>query len=188
MAKFAILTGSAIGKAIKSFGKAVATFKEREHQLAYSALNHAALENDPVYLNALYAMTPANYRGGLRAWAVAFGNVKFDETAERPFVYAKGKATNLPEALEIAPADYVKAQKPKEDKAFDEVAELEKVIKRFAEKGATMRTLNSLKLALSQAKLGLAPEEKKPAPIVGRAPEKAKARAPKAQKEMAAAA
>lgn len=185
MSKFTVLTGAAIGKAIASFGKQIATFKEREHQLAFSALNHVEIHNDPKYLNALYAATPANYRAGLRSWAGAFGRVTFDEKAETgPFVYAKGKTSDMDGAMAVAPADYVKAQKADTaEKAFDEVVELEKIIKRFAEKGATMRTLNSLKLALSQAKLGLAPEVEKPARIV-RPAKVAKVAAP----EMAAAA
>lgn len=189
MSNFAVLTGAAIGKAIASFGKQIATFKAREHQLAYSALNHVEMHNDPKYLNALYAATPANYRAGLRAWSAAFGRVSFDDKAESgPFVYAKGKTADMDGALAVAPADYVKAQKAETaEKAFDEVVELEKIIKRFAEKGATMRTLNSLKLALSQARLGLAPEAEKPAPIVNRAPKAPKAPKVPAQ-EMAAAA
>ena len=60
MTKFTVLSGSAIGKAIVSFGKAIGTFKAREHQLAFSAINHVDLHNDPKYLNALYTATPAN--------------------------------------------------------------------------------------------------------------------------------
>jgi hypothetical protein len=175
MTKFTILTGSAIGKAINAFGKTIATFKEREHQLAFSALNHVDLHNDPKYLNALYAATPANYRGGLSSWALAFGRVTFD-AKEGVFAYAKGKKSDLEAAMDVAPADYAKSQKEGAgEKAFDEIAELEKIIKRFAEKGASGRTLNALKGVLNVAKVGIVAETPKPAAIV----KKAKA-APKA--------
>lgn len=167
MSTFTILTGAAIGKAIVSFGKTISTFKEREHQLAFSALNHVDLHNDVKYLNALYDATPVNYRGGLVAWSTAFGRVTFDAKTG-VFAYAKGKKSDLEAAMAVAPADYAKAQKEGAgEKAFDEIAELEKMIKRFGEKGASMRTLNALKLALNEAKGNVVAV--RPAPIVRKA-------------------
>ncbi|MDR6954137.1 hypothetical protein J2X65_003505 [Ancylobacter sp. 3268] len=170
MTKFTILTGAAIGKAIAGFGKAIETFKAREHQLAFSALNHVDMHNDPKYLNALYAATPANYRGGLRLWATHFGAVKFDEKAESgPFVYAKGKTADMEGAMNTAPADFVKSQKgDAADKAFDMVVELERLLKRAGDKGAGLRELNAVKLAISSLK-GAEIVSAKPAPIVKKA-------------------
>ena len=78
MATFNVLKGAALGKAISGQGKAIATFTAREHQLAYSAIAHLDEHNDVKYLNALYDVTPVNYRAGLRAWAAAFSKAKFD--------------------------------------------------------------------------------------------------------------
>lgn len=107
MASFTVLTGSALSKAIVGQGKAIATFTAREHQLAYSALNHVELHNDVKYLNALFDVTPVNYRAGLVSWAKAFGKVSFDATA-KAFAYAKGKASDMEGALAVAPANYAK--------------------------------------------------------------------------------
>ena len=102
-------------------------------------------------------------------WSTAFGRVSFDSKAG-VFEYAKAKKSDLEAAMNIAPADYVKESNAKPEAAFDEIAELEKVIKRFAEKGASMRTLNALKAALSASKVGvIATEEPKAAPVVKKA-------------------
>lgn len=123
MTTFNILKGSALGKAIAGQGKAVATFTAREHQLAYSALSHMepasegkAPSNDPKYINALYAVTPANYRRGLVDWACAFGRVTFDKS-KGEFAYAKGKKADLDGALKVAPANFAKAAKKGVSKA-----------------------------------------------------------------------
>lgn len=105
MAKFEILTGKSLAKAIAGRGKQVATFTEREHQLAYSALNHVELHHCPSHLNALLAVTPTNYRAGLIGWAKAFGKVTFDVEA-KAFAFAKGKESNMAEAMNVAPAEY----------------------------------------------------------------------------------
>ncbi|EUB97291.1 hypothetical protein PMI07_000867 [Rhizobium sp. CF080] len=152
MAKFVVLTGSKLNSAINGFGKVVSTFSEREHQLAYSALNHVELHNDPKYLNALYAVTPVNYRKGLVSWSTAFGKVSFDK-ATSVFTYVKGKASKMDEAMEIAPANYERsAGKAKSEKEFDEVAYLEKVVSTLTEKGASPRILQAVKGALTLAK------------------------------------
>lgn len=144
MAAFAILTGKSLAKAIAGFGKVSATYAEKTHQLAYSALNHVELHNDACHLNGMYAVTPVNYRAALVKWAVAFGKVEFDAIA-LTFSYKKGKASDMPAALEISPADYVKASSTKTEPTFDEVEQLEKVIKRFADKGASKRMVAALK-------------------------------------------
>lgn len=186
MTKFTVLTGSAIGKAINAFGKTIATFKEREHQLAFSAINHVDLHNDVKYLNALYAATPANYRGGLSSWALAFGRVTFD-AKEGVFVYAKGKKSDLEAAMNVAPADYAKAQKGEtEGKPFDLADMVEKLIKRAGEKGASMRDLNALKVALQTIKGAEVVAAQKPAAIVRKAKPAAPVAVPAAEVREAA--
>lgn len=152
MAKFQVLTGSKLNNAINGFSKAVATFAEREHQLAYSALNHVELHNDPKYLNALFNVTPANYRNGLKSWATALGKVTFNAET-RMFEYAKGKVSDMTTAMEVAPANYEKAKgKQRAPAAFDEVAFLERMVKKMEEEGASPRVLQAVKGALTLAK------------------------------------
>ncbi|MCO5730095.1 hypothetical protein [Rhizobium sp. SSA_523] len=167
MAKFQVLTGAKLNNAINGFGKTVATFAEREHQLAYSALNHVELHNDPKYLNALYTVTPVNYRKGLVSWSTAFGKVSFNAES-RVFEYAKGKTSKMDEAMEIAPANYEKSKgKPRDEKTFDEVKYLEKVVQTLTEKNADPRVLQAVKGALTLAKTPAAaivePAPQKPA-------------------------
>lgn len=152
MAQFQILTGKALNAAIAGRAKAVATFTEREHQIAYSALHHVELHNDPKYLNALYAVTPANYRKGLRSWSAAFGKVKFDDKAGE-FVYVAGKKSNMEGALEVAPANYEKAAGKKSDGGdFDEVTYLERVLKKLEDNKANPRTIQAMRGVLTVAK------------------------------------
>lgn len=151
MAKFQVLTGKALTSAIAGRAKAIATFTEREHQIAYSALNHVELHNDPKYLNALYSVTPANYRGGLRAWAMAFGKVSFDgESGE--FAYAKSKTSDMVQAMEIAPANYQKTTKAKADTAFDEIKHVEASLKKLTDNGASPQVIKAMEGVLRVAK------------------------------------
>lgn len=178
MAKFVVLTGSKLNSAISGFGKTVSTFAEREHQLAYSALNHVELHNDPKYLNALYAVTPVNYRKGLVSWSTAFGKVSFN-TESRAFEYAKGKTSKMTEAMEIAPANYEKAAgKAKAKGDFDEVKYLEKVVAKLEEEGASPRVLQAIKGALTLARTPAAAivtpaKAEKPAKVKAAKPAKA---------------
>jgi len=140
------------------------------------------------------AATPTGYRGGLRTWTVAFGPVSFDDKAENgPFTYQKGKTSDLPGAMAVAPADYAKESKASAPKAFDEAQELERVYKRFSDNNASARTLSVLKSLLNQTKVGLvaSSEAPEPAKVVKSAP-KAKTVKAKTVKvpaiEMAAAA
>lgn len=152
MANFQVLTGSKLGNAIKGFGKTVATFSEREHQLAFSALNHIELHNDEKYLNALFAVTPANYRKGLVSWATAFGKVSFDAD-ERVFKLAKSKKSDMEQAMQIAPANYEKAKNATAEVTFDEQKYLEGVVKKLTDKGADPRVLQAVKGALNLYKV-----------------------------------
>ncbi|UDF29371.1 UNVERIFIED_ORG: hypothetical protein LHK14_17935 [Roseateles sp. XES5] len=112
MAKFEIITGKALKSAIAGRGAQIATFTQREHQLAVSALAHLGEHNDVIYVQALYDMSPANYRTGLRKWFLEFGKCTF-KAAESgqggTFVYAKSKPSNIEGAMEIAPANFEKA-------------------------------------------------------------------------------
>ena len=169
MSKFEVLNGSAIGKAITSFGKAITSHKAREHQVAYSAIAHMepkeegkAPSNDPKYLNALYAATPANYRAGLKNWALAFARVRFDDKAENgPFVYNPKGTADLVGAMDVAPADYAKATSDKAAAPLNLVKAIEGLIKKAIEANVSARELNALKLCLS----GLQNGEMKSAPV-----------------------
>ena len=150
MAKFEILTGAALGKAIKSRGAAIKTFKEREHQLAYSALNHVEMHGDAKYLNALLEITPANYRAGLVKWSAAYGKVKFDANA-KAFGPAMKKKSDMEAALAIAPADFVRDSKAKDAKAFDEVKAIQRLIEKCKDEGVNSRTIAALEGCLKVA-------------------------------------
>lgn len=136
MTKFAILTGKALKSAIASRGKQIASFTEREHQLAVSALAHVAEHNDVCYVQALYDMTPANYRPGLRKWFMEFGKVGFDAKALK-FTYVKTKVFNIEGAIEVAPANFEKAVREKsgEQSAFDQVKFLTRALAVLQDKG-----------------------------------------------------
>lgn len=110
MNAFTILTGKTLKNAVAGYGKTAATFGQKTHQLAYSALNHVEQHHDAVYCNAIYSATPKNYRAAVVKWMTGFGKVVFD-AVKLVFTYAKGKKSDLPAALATSPADYEKAQK-----------------------------------------------------------------------------
>ncbi|OCX12688.1 hypothetical protein QV13_24125 [Mesorhizobium hungaricum] len=116
MTAFAILTGKSLKTAVASYGKTAATFTEKTHQLAYSALNHVEQHHDAIYCNAIYSATPKNYRAAVVKWMTAFGKVAFD-AVKLVFTYAKGKKSDLPAAFTTSPADYEKDKKSTEAKA-----------------------------------------------------------------------
>jgi hypothetical protein len=152
MATFSILKGRALGKAIVGQGKLVANFTQREHQLAVSCLMHVEEHSCPSHLNSLLAVTPANYRAGLKAWAVAFGKVKFNpETLV--FDYNGKGETKVADMMGIAPANYIKETRAGNsgEKALDEIKELTAFIKKMTEKGASIRVVEALKGALRLA-------------------------------------
>lgn len=110
MAKFQVLTGKAIAKAINSFEKTAATFAEKTHQIAYSALAHVEEHHDVIYLQALFSATPMNYRKAIVDWATGLGKVTFDAKA-LTFAYAKGKASDMATAFDVSPAEYARTTK-----------------------------------------------------------------------------
>lgn len=150
MSKFTVLTGKALSAAIAGRAKAVATFTAREHQIAYSALNHVEMHNDPKYLNALYAVTPVNYRRGLVAWASAFGKVSFD-AKQVAFVYSKNKKSDMPAAMDIAPANYQR-KATKAETVFDEIQYLERALKKLNAEGASPQTIKAMEGVIRVAK------------------------------------
>lgn len=157
MAKFAIITGKALKNAIAGRGAQIATFTEREHQLAVSALAHLGEHNDVIYVQALYDMSPANYRTGLRLWFCEFGKCNFkagEKGQGGTFVYAKSKPSNIEGAMQIAPANFEKAQKDgaAETKTFDVAAYLEKAVKKLTDENVDIRVIRAIEGALKVAK------------------------------------
>ncbi|MBR2689182.1 MAG: hypothetical protein IKE42_15120 [Aquamicrobium sp.] len=116
MTAFAILTGKSLKNAVANYGKTAATFTEKTHQLAYSAINHVEQHHDAIYCNAIYSATPKNYRAAVVKWMTAFGKVAFD-AIKLVFTYSKGKKSDLPAAFVVSPAEYEKAKGATENKA-----------------------------------------------------------------------
>lgn len=170
MATFSILKGKALGKAIVGQGKLVANFTQREHQLAVSCLMHVDAHSCPSHLNNLLAVTPANYRAGLKAWAVAFGKVKFNAETLVFDYHGKGE-TKVAEMMEIAPANYIKTTKAGAGggKALDEAKEIAAFTKKMTEKGASIRVIQALegvlRLAQTPAVVELVPATPKKAKV-----------------------
>lgn len=157
MAKFAIITGKALKNAIAGRGAQIATFTEREHQLAVSALAHLGEHNDPIYVQALYDMSPSNYRTGLRKWFLEFGKCSFkanDNGTGGVFLYAKAKGFDLDGAMAIAPANFEKAQKEgnSEPKTFDVAAYLAKAVDKLTAENVDIRVIRAVEGALKVAR------------------------------------
>ncbi|KQS95376.1 hypothetical protein [Rhizobium sp. Leaf386] len=156
MAKFEIITGKALKSAIAGRGKAIATFTEREHQLAVSALAHLGEHNDPIYVQALYDMSPANYRTGLRLWFCEFGKCSFkaaDKGQGGTFELAKKKATDIDGAMAVAPANFEKAQKEStsEPTEFNAADYLTKVVAKLEKEDADVTVIRAVQAALRVA-------------------------------------
>jgi len=111
-----VLKGKTLKNAIAGYGKAVATFSQKTHQLAYSAIVHLEEHNCTSHVQALYDATPINYRSTLRRWFTNFGKCNFSD--ESGFAYSKGKASDLATALRVSPAEYVKESNGKKQ-GFD---------------------------------------------------------------------
>lgn len=158
--KFAVLTGKALKTAIAGRAKTVATFTEREHQLAYSALMHVENHHDACHVNALLNVTPVNYKAGLIAWCKAFGKVTFD-SKESTFTYSKKKESDMESAGQIAPANFQKEKGKRSTPAFDEVKQLERVLKQFNENKASTIVIKAIESALTVAKKAAVSAENK---------------------------
>ncbi|NEH72287.1 hypothetical protein [Rhizobium leguminosarum] len=149
MAQFAIITGKALKNAIAGRGAQIATFTQREHQLAVSALAHLGEHNDVIYVQALYDMSPANYQRGLRLWFCEFGKCTFKANESGKggvFVYAKSKATDIEGAMKVAPANFEKEAKEgtTEAKAFSVTDYLAKVVEKLTKEGADVRVIRAI--------------------------------------------
>lgn len=157
-----LFAGKKIGNAIASHGKAIATHAEKDHVLAASALRHCATENDPCYMQALYDVTPSNYRKPLRTWFTAFGNVSVetDKAGVVTFKYSKGKKANLDGALNVSPAEYSKApgkagkagEYSFKGKLESAVKSLESLLETFEEKKAAPTVIKALEATLDAAR------------------------------------
>ncbi|HLP66753.1 MAG TPA: hypothetical protein VK181_04465 [Rhizobium sp.] len=147
MAKFEIITGKALKSAIAGRGKAIATFTEREHQLAVSALAHLENHNEPIYVQALYDMSPANYKRGLCTFKAA------EQGQGGTFVYAKARPSNIAGAMEIAPANFEKATKEEnsEPKAFVVADYLSKVVEKLKKEDADVTVIRAVEAAVRVA-------------------------------------
>ncbi len=156
MAQFAILSGKALKTAIAGRGAQIATFTQREHQLAVSALAHLGENNDPIYVQAIYDMSPSNYRTGLRLWFCEFGKCTF-KVAENgkggTFVLAKKRETNLDGAMKVAPANFAKevnaATTPAKDFSASEY--LAKVVEKLTKENADPRVIRAVEGAMKVA-------------------------------------
>ncbi len=156
MAQFAILSGKALKTAIAGRGAQIATFTQREHQLAVSALAHLGDNNDPIYVQAIYDMSPSNYRTGLRLWFCEFGKCTF-KVAENgkggTFILAKKRETNLDGAMKVAPANFAKevnaATTPA--KEFSASEYLAKVVEKLTKENADPRVIRAVEGAMKVA-------------------------------------
>jgi hypothetical protein len=182
MVKFEIITGKALKSAIAGRGQQIATFTQREHQLAVSALAHLGEHNDVIYVQALYDMSPANYQRGLRLWFLEFGKCTFKANESGKggvFVYAKSKPSNVEGAMEIAPANFERASKEAstEPKAFSVSDYLAKVVEKLQKEDADIRVIRAIEGALKVASGPVVVvRNQKPLPVVAEkkaAPKKA---------------
>ncbi|MBX5253334.1 hypothetical protein HJC03_23480 [Rhizobium sp. NLR4b] len=149
MAQFQIITGKALKNAIAGRGQQIATFTQREHQLAVSALAHLGEHNDVIYVQALYDMSPANYQRGLRLWFLEFGKCTFKANESGKggtFIYAKSKASDIEGAMKVAPANFEKEGKESttEAKAFNAAEYLAKVVEKLTKEGADVRVIRAV--------------------------------------------
>ncbi len=150
MAQFAIITGKALKTAIAGRGAQIATFTQREHQLAVSAIAHLGEHNDVIYVQALYDMSPANYQRGLRLWFCEFGKCTFkanDIGKGGTFVLAKSKASDIDGAMKVAPANFEKESAASSSAAateFNVTDYLAKVVEKLTKEGADVRVIRAI--------------------------------------------
>ncbi|MBC6714779.1 hypothetical protein H9Q09_01085 [Aurantimonas sp. DM33-3] len=141
-----ILTGKTLAKRIAGYGKVAATFAAATHEVAYGAINHVEVHHCASHLNTLYNVTPTNYRGALRKWAVKFGKVAWDKDA-LAFTYDAKATSDLETAFTVSPAEYATDAK-KNAADFDELRTLETFLKKMQEKGATAKTIGAIEGAI----------------------------------------
>jgi hypothetical protein len=125
-----INSGSKLNTMIGELARSGAAFDKKFHLVAYNCLHLVNANGDFRPLQKLYlALTPANQRA-LKAWAVHFGRVNFDNKLST-FKYAKTKGHDDAGAQENSPLAWEKARKqPAPRAAFDFKAELDKLIEK----------------------------------------------------------
>lgn len=148
MANFRILEGKSLKAAIKGASAKIATFAQLQHELCYGAALHLENHNDAIYVQSVYDMMPSNYKGTVREWFTAFAKCKFN-AKENKFELAAGKESDMTSALNISPAEYQKTVKaPKADSVFDELAYLQKVLKKLNDSGASAKAVRGIEATL----------------------------------------
>jgi hypothetical protein len=174
MASIRILEGKSLASAIKGGASKVETFGQFFHELAYGALLHAEKHGDACHVNGVFALAPVKYQSAFKAYFKAFGKVSF---ADKKFSIAKGKESNLVEALATSPMNYEKEAKAGDKKpvSFLErvkkmaMAEMEKVDASPSDIQAARAAVNWVE-AYSKPSLSVVAkvvqESKKPAPRV----------------------
>ena len=130
--KFTMLDKAGIEKAIVSIQKAGKKLDNDIHVAAVSCLDHLDKHGDVRLFNRLYLAMPQGARkSALTAWALAFGKLAAntaENKKEQPFVYAKEKDSNIPEA--IAKPWYMFSPDKQPDEVFDVVKALASIISR----------------------------------------------------------
>lgn len=161
-----IIVGKKLGNAIKAHGKASATFREREHLLAVSAIAHHAEHGGAEHIQSLYDMTPTNYRPALRKWACEFGRFTF-KAEDKAFIFAKSKKGDLEAAMAISPAEFEKSGSTRTPSTeYDFVAPFttfkaraEKLLEEFEAKNVPMNVvaiMEGLQAAMAKAETAAA--------------------------------
>lgn len=116
------MSKDAMDKAIKSIAGRAAKLDKDIQECALSALHHNEQHQDVVFVNRLYlALGKGHRRSALTEWFLTFGRVVANEDsktkADKPFLYAKDKKTDLAAAA-IKPW-YECKKEPEPDGVFD---------------------------------------------------------------------
>lgn len=112
----------AMDKAIKSIVGRAAKLDKDIQEVALSALHHNEQHQDVVFVNRLYmALGKGHRKSALTEWFLMFGRVVANEDAktkaDKPFLYAKDKVTDLTGAA--AKPWYECKKEPLPDEVFD---------------------------------------------------------------------
>lgn len=149
-----LIEGAAeLTKAINAWGTKGQKWAQEGHQLALSALQHAAKHGDHTLLNRLYLAMPKGTKSSAMAeWIVAFSHLvpNTDKEAAKtsPFVVDKAKAVNLPGAHEKPWFDFRPEPTPLE------VFDLQKAVMAVITKAKKAQTIEgSLSIAAVEALL-----------------------------------
>lgn len=124
MGKLALLDKAGMDKGIKSIQVTGAKLDMLIWQVGVSSLAHLAEFGDTGYVNRLYKAMPKGSRSSaLVSWLLAYGgviaNTDKETKADKPFLFAKDKKTNVEGAMADAWYDH------KPEKAPDEMFDLQ---------------------------------------------------------------